>query len=197
MALSAERDMLVIAEAGTAGKAFELLETLKPDVVLMDLLLPDMSGLDAIVRILKKYPGMRIMVLSSMEDEDRILGAIQAGALGYYPKTAPRSYLLEAIRRVADGLPYMPTGIMLKLFHGLRKTKSIPGQADRETLTTRQKEILVLMAEGKSDSQISRALHLEESTVRAHVYHILQRLGLENRSQAVAYAFRREQEEQP
>jgi DNA-binding NarL/FixJ family response regulator len=119
-----------------------------------------------------------------MEDEDRVVAAVQAGALGYFPKTAPRQYLLEAIRKVADGIPYMPAGITMKLFQGLRRIKTVPSFETNITLTQRQTEILSLLSEGRSDEEIGKTLHLQESTVRAHVHHILQRLGLETRAQA-------------
>jgi DNA-binding NarL/FixJ family response regulator len=187
-AFEGEDDLEMIGEAPDAIKALKMLETLKPDVIMMDMLLPGMSGLEAIEKIIGSDPQAKILVLSSMEDEERIVSAIQAGALGYFPKTAPRTYLLEAIRKVADGLPYMPAGITLKLFQGLRKAKIIQPTNDmRVSLTSRQQEILFLLSEGHSDDEIAKFLYLEESTVRAHVHHILQRLGLKNRAQAVAY----------
>jgi DNA-binding NarL/FixJ family response regulator len=188
-AFEGEDDLELIGEAADAIKAIKMLETLKPDVIMMDMLLPEMSGLEAIQKIMANDPGAKIIVLSSMEDEERIVSAIQAGALGYFPKTAPREYLLEAIRKVADGLPYMPAGITLKLFQGLRRIKStLPTNDTQITLTSRQHEILALLAEAHSDEEIAKLLHLEESTVRAHLHHILQRLGLKNRAQAIAYA---------
>ena len=187
MAFTDETDLQVIGEAEDAIEALKLLETLTPDIILMDLLMPNMNGLEAIEKIVETNPQARILVLSSMEDEERIVSAIQAGALGYFPKTAPRSYLLEAIRKVADGIPYMPAGITLKLFQGLRRIKTVPTGEEQVALTARQQEILMLMSEGKTDEEIGKTLHLQESTVRAHVHHILQRLGLESRSQAVAY----------
>ena len=187
MAFTDETDLQVIGEAEDAIEALKLLETLTPDIILMDLLMPNMNGLEAIAKIVETNPQARILVLSSMEDEERIVSAIQAGALGYFPKTAPRSYLLEAIRKVADGIPYMPAGITLKLFQGLRRIKTVPTGEEEVALTARQQEILMLMSEGKTDEEIGKTLHLQESTVRAHVHHILQRLGLESRSQAVAY----------
>jgi len=187
MAFIGEEDLQVIAEAQDAIEALKLLESLQPDVILMDLLMPNLSGVEAISRIIEINPKARVLVLSSMEDEERILSAIQAGALGYFPKTAPRPYLLDAIRKVADGIPYMPAGITLKLFQGLRRIKTIPLGETQISLTARQQEILMLMSEGKTDEEIGKTLHLQESTVRAHVHHILQRLGLENRSQAVAH----------
>ena len=139
------------------------------------------------MQIFKSNPQARILVLTSMEDQEHVMTAIQAGALGYFPKTAPRSYLLEAIRKVADGIPYMPAGITLKLFQGLRRIKTVPTGEEQVALTARQQEILMLLSEGKTDEEIGKTLHLQESTVRAHIHHILQRLRLENRSQAVAY----------
>jgi NarL family two-component system response regulator LiaR len=195
MSFADEADLHVIGEASDPIEAIKLLETITPDIILMDLLMPNMSGVEAISQIIKKDSQMKILVLSSMEDEERVLAAIQAGALGYFPKTAPRQYLLEAIRKVADGIPYMPSGITLKLFHGLRKIKTIPTDEEQTSLTARQQEILFLLAEGKSDDEIGRTLHLQESTVRAHIHHILQRLGLESRTQAVAYAHQRLKDE--
>ena len=183
-----EDDLEVIAEASDSIEAFDILKRLTPDVILMDLLMPKMSGLEAITRIIVSNPEARIIVISSMENEDNVVAAIQAGALGYFPKTAPRQYLLEAIRKVADGIPYMPSGITLKLFQGLRRTKTLPGTGDLQiTITARQREILNLLAEGKSDAEISKTLHLEEVTVRTHIYRIQHRLGLEKRSQLISY----------
>jgi DNA-binding NarL/FixJ family response regulator len=191
-AFEGEDDLEMIGEAPDAIKALKMLETLKPDVIMMDMLLPEMSGLEAIEKIIEANPLAKILVLSSMEDEERIVSAIQAGALGYFPKTAPRKYLLDAIRKVADGVPYMPVGITLKLFQGLRRVKILQTVNDIQvSLTSRQQEILSLLAEGHSDDEIAKLLHLEDSTVRAHVHHILQRLGLKNRAQVIAYAHQR------
>jgi len=191
MACIGEDDLHVIAEAADPIEALKILETLTPDIVLMDLLMPNMDGVEAIGHIVKLNPQAKILVLTSMEDEERVVASIQAGALGYFPKTAPRTYLLEAIRKVADGIPYMPSGITLKLFQGLRRTKTVPAGDPQITITARQREIMLLMAEGKSDDEITRILHLQESTVRSHVHQIQQRLGLENRSQVVAYVHKK------
>jgi len=189
-ALTEEKDMEVISEASSGIEGIKLAEECRPDVILMDLLMPGMDGLEAIGRILEASPQAKILVVTSLEDEDKILGAIQAGALGYFPKTAPRAYLLEAIRKVADGIPYLPSGIALKLFKSIRGMK-VPssGKSDiDELLTSRQEEILALLGEGRSDQEIAKTLHLEDATVRSHVHRILQRLGVESRAQAVAYA---------
>lgn len=185
MAFETEHDLQVIGEASDPTEAFKLLKKLKPDVIIMDLLMPNMNGVDAIEQIVSENPHAKVLVLTSMEDEERILASIQAGALGYFPKTAPRQYLLEAIRKVSNGLPYMPVGITLKLFKGLRHSKITANP--QITVTARQREIMILLAEGKTDHEIGKTLHLQESTVRAHIHHIQQRLGMENRFQVAAY----------
>jgi two-component system, NarL family, response regulator LiaR len=191
-ALLEESDMEVLGDASDGNEALKQIAVLKPDVILMDLLMPGMGGMEAISEIFGANPQAKILVLTSLEDEEKILAAVQAGALGYFPKTAPREYLLEAIRKVADGVPYLPAGITLKLFKSLRAAKKIgPAIAYQEPVTLRQKEILALLGEGRSDQEIGKILHLEEPTVRSHVHNIIQRLGLENRSQAVAYANQR------
>lgn len=195
-ALEVEADMQVVGEANNGIEALELAAKLKPDVILMDLLMPEMDGLEAIGKLRETHSQIKIMVVTSLEDEEKILAAVQAGVLGYFPKSAPRHYLLEGIRKVADGVPYLPAGIAVKLFKGIREMRQpLSGRsAVDEPLTTRQEELLALIGEGRSDHEISEILHLSESTVRAHVHQIRQRLGLESRAQVVAYANRRRTE---
>jgi NarL family two-component system response regulator LiaR len=190
-ALADETDMQVIGEAQNGMQGVWMAAELMPDVTIMDLLMPGgMDGLEAITAICAANPQAKILVSTSLEDEEKIFAAVQAGALGYFPKTAPRSFLLEAIRKVADGVPYLPSGIAQKLFNGIRKTKAPAISAIDEPLTSRQGEILALLGEGRSDEEIGKVLHLAESTVRSHVHGIIQRLGVENRAQAVAKANR-------
>ncbi len=192
-ALMDEPGLMVIGEASNGMEALTMVSQIHPDVILMDLLMSGMDGLEATTRIMEEAPNARVLVVTSLEDEEKILAAIQAGALGYFPKTAPRAFLLEAIHKVADGIPYLPSGIALKLFKGIRGLKKLDleNTADGEPLTARQEEILRLMGEGRSDQEIGHTLHLELGTVRSHIHHILQRLGMENRSQVVAYANRK------
>jgi two-component system, NarL family, response regulator LiaR len=190
-ALNEEADMEVVGEATNGNEAINFAGEHPFDLILMDLLMPGMDGLEAIEKICGMNPHARILVVTSLEDEDKILAAIQAGALGYFPKTAPRPFLLEAIRKVADGVPYLPSGIAVKLFKNLREMKSIPQSSSAnialdEPLTSRQLEILALLGEGRSDQEIGTILHIEEPTVRSHVHRIIQRLGVETRTQAVA-----------
>jgi NarL family two-component system response regulator LiaR len=196
-ALEDEPRIQVIGEANNGLEALKLAGELEPNVILMDLLMPGMDGLEAIAKLQESHSQIKVMVVSSLEDEEKILAAVQAGALGYFPKTAPRSYLLEAINKVADGVPYLPAGIAAKLFKGIREMRtSLPARsAIDEPLTSRQEEVLVLIGEGKSDQEIGEMLHLTEATVRSHVHRIIQRLGVDNRAQAVAYANRIRDEE--
>ncbi len=191
-ALGDEADLQVVGQASNGAEALKLVDELTPDVILMDLLMPGMDGLEALENLQKTHPDIKIMIVSSLEDEDKIFAAVQAGALGYFPKTAPRKFLLEAIRKVADGIPYLPSGVTLKLFKSIRDLKkTVSGRrAADEPLTMRQEEVLALIGEGKSDEEISEILHLAEATVRSHVHHIIRRLGVKNRAQAVAHANR-------
>jgi len=190
-ALNQEPDMQVSAEATNGYEAVHFAGEYQPDVILMDLLMPGMDGLQAIEEIFKVDPQAKILVVTSLEDDDKIIPAIQAGAMGYFPKSAPRAYLLDAIRKVADGIPYLPSGITIKLFKNLRDMKTTPlspavSSTLNEALTSRQQEILALLSEGNNDQEIGKILNIEEATVRSHVHRILQKLGVENRFQAVA-----------
>jgi NarL family two-component system response regulator LiaR len=190
MALEDDPALQVVGQAANGIEALKLAEKLNPDVILMDLLMPGMGGLDAIASLKQAYPNVKVLVVTSLEDEEKVLAAIQAGALGYFPKSAPRSYLFEAIHKVADGVPYLPAGIALKLFSGVRdmKVSSPNGNTSEEMLTARQKEILAMIGEGQTDEEIAKSLHLAVGSVRSHVHHIIQRLGVRNRTQAVVYA---------
>lgn len=192
IALTEETNLDVVAETSDGMEGIALYKKHHPDVVIMDLLLPGIDGVQAIAEIITSDPEAKILVLSSLEDEDHILSAVQAGALGYVPKTAARQYLVEGVFQVARGIPYLPPNIAARLFKGLRQAKpAVPAASETPAaLTTRQNEILALLSEGRSDQEIARILHVGPSTVRAHVHHILQRLGLGTRSQAIAYAHR-------
>lgn len=184
-----EVDLLVIGEAADGLEGLKLARDLQPDVIIMDLLMPGMDGLEAIARIRAVDPQVKILVVTSLNNEERVLAAIQAGALGYFPKTSSRATLLNAIRQVANGLPYLPPDIALKLMHGLRQQlQSTAPDTLVDPLTARQQEIVILLAEGRTDAEVGQVLHLTEATVRSHVHHILQRLQLETRTQLIAYA---------
>ena len=188
-ALEEEEGIQVIGDADNGELGIQLFSELQPDLVLMDLLLPGVGGIEAISQIMSKHPEARVLVITSLEEDTTILNAIQAGALGYFPKTAPRRHLLEAIRKVADGVPYIPAGIAAKLFKRLRTLDTIEkDESPIQKLTTRQAQIFELMGENHSDEKISEILHIEEATVRTHIHNIIRRLNLETRAQAVAFS---------
>ena len=131
-ALADEPDMHVVAEAADGLEALASAAKYHPDVILMDLLMPHMDGLETISHLRERHPDIKVMVLSSLEDETHILTAVQSGAIGYFPKSASRDYLIGAIRQVASGVPYLPPDIAQKLFKGLRDMKpSQPVRTDR------------------------------------------------------------------
>lgn len=185
-AFATEDDLEVIGEASGGIEALEMVGRFAPDAILMDLLMPGMGGLEAITEILALQPNAKILVVTSLEDEDMIAAAIRAGALGYFPKSAPRELLLEAARKVANGEPYIPAEIAAKLVMGIHKMKK-DRRATDEPLTTRQEEILDLMGKGLSDVEIAKKLTLSEATVRAHIRNTMQRLGAQTRVQALAH----------
>ena len=197
-AIAAEPGMQTLGEAGSGREAVMLTHQLNPDVILMDLLMPEMDGVEATQIILAEYPQAKILTFTSMSEEGKVVAAIQAGALGFITKDAPRKELMDAIRIVATGEPCLPPEIVLKLFQGVRKQKThplVPYLEDMAAeLTPRQEEVLMLLGRGDSNTQIAQSLHLSEATVRSHINHILNRLGLERRAQAIAYASRRDAE---
>ena len=197
-AISAEPGMQAVGEAGSGREAVAQTRQLNPDLIMMDLLMPEMDGVDATKVILAENPQAKILTFTSMSEETKVLAAIQAGALGFVTKDAPRKELMDAIRMVATGEPCLPPEIALKLFQGVRRQNThplVPYLDDMaESLTPRQEEVLRLLGRGYSDTQIAQSLHLSEATVRSHITNILNRLGLERRAQAIAYASRREAE---
>jgi DNA-binding NarL/FixJ family response regulator len=193
--LAEEPDLQVIGEACNGDDAAALVRMHKPDVVLVELQMPEANGVQAITTLLEADPHARVLVISNIEDEDTVLANVHAGALGVFSMTSSRIELMDAIRKVADGVPYLPSDIALKLIQGLRKTRTVlPEKPYQEPLTIRHREILALLGKGCSDQEIAVALHIQEATVRAHVHNLLQRLGVEDRAQAVAYARQRQED---
>jgi len=196
MALSGESDMRAVGEACNGAQALSLLmgqpEEVAPDVILLDLLMPGMDGLDTMAHILEARPEAKVLVFTSLEDQEQVLAAIQAGALGYLSKSASHASLIEAIRSVARGAPYLPEEIALKLMHGVRMLSVGPSssKAGESVLTSRQQRVLALIGEGHTDLEIGKILHIEPPTVRAHIHNILQRLDLETRAQLAVYSNR-------
>ncbi len=183
--ISAEPGMQVIGTAGDGVEAVTLAEALQPDVILMDLILPRLDGVEATRQIRKMNPAVRILVLTSFGENQLIFSAIKAGAVGYLMKDTSSEELLQAIRDTAQGQPSFQPEIARKL------TGEFPVSGEKEPeLTSREIEILQLVALGKTNQEIADHLFLSERTVRTHITNILSKLGLTNRTQAALYALR-------
>lgn len=185
-AIDDENDLTVVGQAGSGRQAVEKALHLQPDVIVMDLLLPEMGGVDAIHAIKTAQPAVQILALTSSADESLFIAALEAGATGYLVKDTERPDLLEAIRNVAHGNVFLSARMATKLARRLRS-----GDTGRlNLLTEREHEVLVQLGTGRTNRQIADVLMLTESTVRTHVQHILDKLGLANRNQAMVYALR-------
>jgi NarL family two-component system response regulator LiaR len=186
--IETEPGMDLVGEAGDGVEAVRLACTLEPDVILLDLVMPRMNGLEAIAAITADLPGTRILVLTSFAEDDKVFPAIKAGALGYLLKdTSPRA-LLQAIRDVYEGESSLHPTIARKLVGELHRP-SHPPPAGQE-LTEREVEVLGLVAQGLANQEIANRLFISERTVRKHVSNILGKLHLANRTQATLYALR-------
>lgn len=179
--LEYEPGMEVVGEASDGLKAVEQFRALQPDVVLMDLRLPQMSGVEAIATICQEFPTARSIILTTYDGDEDIYRGLQAGAKGYLLKDAARQELLDAIRIVHAGQKYLSLPVGAKLAERM----------DTPQLSERECEVLRLLAQGKSNQEISTKLCITEGTVKFHVTKILQKLGVSDRTQAVITAFRR------
>jgi DNA-binding NarL/FixJ family response regulator len=180
-------DIHVVGEAANGLQAIELVKLLQPDLILMDLSMPGMDGIEAIQRILALQPGQPILVLTGFLDEARLIQAVRAGAQGCVDKTIPPEELVQSIRDVCLGKPSLSSGLAWRVLRGM--TKDEIGQK-KNNLSERELQILRLMTQGKLDEEIARELVLTEVTIRTHISRILFKLGLENRVQAALYGLR-------
>jgi NarL family two-component system response regulator LiaR len=181
-------DIVVVGEAETGRQAVERVLQLAPDVVLMDLVMPEMDGIEAITHIQAQRPGTRILVLTTFAGEDKIFPAIKAGALGYQLKDSQPDELVAAIRQVHRGESALHPLIARKVLQELAKPASQPPTPD--PLTPRELEVLRLVAQGLTNDDIAEQLVISGATVRTHVSHIMSKLHLASRTQAALYALR-------
>ncbi|MBN1362013.1 MAG: response regulator transcription factor [Sedimentisphaerales bacterium] len=179
--LSDEPDMKVVGQAESIADALTQFRQLQPDVTLLDLQLPDGDGSTAIGNIRKEYPAARIIVLSVNETEEDIHRAVLAGAAGYLPKSIAPEKMLAAIRAVYQGDTYFPSTIAARLMT----------RQNRQELTAREVEVLHLLVRGRSNKEIASDLNIATRTVKLHVGHILQKLSVLDRTQAVTAALQR------
>ncbi len=178
----------VVAEAGDGVEAILKARSVKPDVILMDLMMPRMTGIEATEEIKRENPAARILVLTSYSDDDKVFAAIKAGALGYLLKETSTHDLLQAIRDVYHGESSLHPAIARKLIRELNRPTALP--PSDEPLTEREAEVLILVARGLSNQDIANKLIISERTVRTHVSNILGKLHLANRTQAALYALK-------
>ena len=183
-----ESDFSVVGEASNGFEAVEKAISTKPDVILMDLALPKMGGLQAMSEILAECPQIRIIVFTAFSDSDQILAATKAGAIGYLLKDSSPQELFKAIHNAMLGKPAFNAQVELSLLQSIRQP-SIP-EPPVEKLTEREIEILRWLAQGLSNSDIAQKACITEGTVRSHISNLLNKLGLSNRAQAVIYAIR-------
>lgn len=181
--LDTATDIEVIGEAADGETAIQMISELKPDVVLMDLLMPGIGGVEAIRQVRVLSPGTRIFVVSSSHEDELVVSSIRAGATGYLVKTSSPDVLIQGIRDLAAGNSVLPPDISSKLISAMQDPK-VPNA----TLTHREVDVLKLISEGLSNKDISEVLEISENTVISHVGRILNKLELENRTQAALYA---------
>ncbi|MCP4658400.1 MAG: response regulator transcription factor [bacterium] len=179
-------DIAVVGEAADGEKALHAAETLGPSVILMDLVMPVMDGVAATAGILERHPEIRIVALSGSGREDKILAAIDAGALGFVSKNGGKDETVDAIRKVARGEPSLPPALTRKLLRRFRPTSAL---AEAE-LTERETEILRLLARGLSNREIAERIHVAVGTVRIHLSTIYSKIGTGNRVLATLWALR-------
>jgi NarL family two-component system response regulator LiaR len=187
--LTTEPDIQVVGEACNGIEAVDQAQALRPDVILMDLVMPELDGIEATHHILAKLPGARILVLTSFAADEKVFPAIKAGALGYLLKDSGPEELVEAIRQVYRGEPSLEPSIarkvLLELAHPPKQQPLTP-----DPLTERELEVLRLIAQGCSNKEIAAKLSVSDLTVRTHASNILGKLHLASRTQAALYALR-------
>jgi NarL family two-component system response regulator LiaR len=186
--LATELDIEVVGEAENGREAVTEVEKLRPDVILMDLVMPEMDGIEAICRITARQPEARILVLTSFAADDKVFPAIKAGALGYLLKDSSPEELVQAIHQVHRGESSLHPTIARKLLQELSRPSERPPTP--EPLTEREVEVLRLVARGQSNQEIADQLVISEATVRTHVSNILGKLQLASRTQAALHALR-------
>jgi NarL family two-component system response regulator LiaR len=186
--LAAKRDIQVVGEAGDGAEAVAQAAALNPDVILMDLVMPKVDGIQATREILTKAPGTRVLVLTSFAGDEQVFPAIKAGALGYLLKDSGPQDLVQAIRQVYRGEPSLEPSIARKVLSELSSPPRKPLTSD--PLTARELDVLRLIAQGRSNKEIAAQLAIAEETVHSHVSNILSKLHLASRTQAALYALR-------
>ncbi|MGJ9457541.1 response regulator [Oceanobacillus sp. CF4.6] len=184
--LSAQPDIDVIAEADDGAPAVQLALELKPDIILMDLVMKEMDGIEATRKIIEKWPEAKIIIVTSFLDDEKVYPALEAGATSYMLKTSKASEIAKAIRATHGGQSILEPEVTGKIMTRMRNK---PEEPLHDQLTEREKEILLLIAKGKTNQEIADDLFIALKTVKVHVSNILGKLQVQDRTQAVIYAF--------
>ena len=185
--LSTQPDFEIVGEAASGQEALTLLESVRPDLVLTDLRMPEPSGGTLIRLLLERVPTARVLVLTTHDTDSDVLPAIEAGAIGYLLKDAPREELFRAVRAAARGETVLSPSVAALLVSRMR-----PGRPLNETrLSTREREVLALVAQGRTNAETAAALFISEATVKTHLQHIYAKLDVPDRASAVATAHNR------
>lgn len=183
-------DLNVIGEAVTGVQAVEKARALQPNIMLLDLIMPQMGGVEVLEALAGDNLPTKIIVLTGADDDDLLARSIQSGAMGYLLKDAAANQLVDAIRTVAGGGCWLPPGLTEKLFRGMSKKPKGEDSAKLSLLTAREFEVFKLLGEAKSNSEIADALFISEHTVKVHVGRILDKLSISSRAEAVKFAIR-------
>jgi len=182
----------VVAEAGDGEEALSMLREGipggQPHLILMDLMMPRMDGVEATRAIMKEFPELKIVMLTSFLEDEKVVAAVEAGAVSYVLKTVSAEELIYALQGAAKGMPVMTSDVSQALTRGLRQRAA---QGADEGLTEREKEVLLLIAEGRSNKEIAEELHISIKTVKTHVSNLLMKCELEDRTQLAVFAHRK------
>jgi DNA-binding NarL/FixJ family response regulator len=191
MVLSAEPDIDVVGEAADGESALDVVAKARPDVVLMDIRMPRVDGIEAARRVLAAHPEAKVVVLTTFDEDDYIEAALRAGVSGFLLKVSPPEQLIEAVRIVASGGGLLDPSVTLRVIESFAATA--PGRTQRaavlDALTARERDVLRLVARGLSNAEIAGQLYLGEATVKTHVSSVLGKLGVRDRVQAVVAAY--------
>lgn len=185
--LSRHREITIVGEAGNGAEAVRLARALKPDVVLMDIRMPEMNGVEATRQIRAESPTVEVLILTTYDDDELIWSGLEAGAKGYLLKDAPAEELISAIFQVAAGHSILPPNIAAKLVTRIRHGGGSP-ERPSANLTERELDILRLIAQGTPNKEIAATLHISENTVKTHISNVLHKMDAKDRTEAVAKA---------
>ena len=188
MLLNLEKDILVVGAAEDGAQAVDMVTEHQPDLVLMDLKMPGMNGIEATRRIRSRYPAVKVLVLTTYDDDEWVFDAIRAGASGYLLKDTPREDVIKAVRGTVEGRSFLDPAVAGKLIGQVAGQQTQPATLITDKLTGREVDVLRLLARGFTNAEIAAQLHLSEGTVRNHVSAIFAKMDVSDRTQAAVIA---------